>query len=104
MNDNPSANSDHSESLPAQRSNGVLARLFSFRTVLLVAVSAGGLLVTVWENAPVIGGRVFVEGDTWWHTAVGSAILRDHVWPRADTFSFTVPGAAWNPSPILGKT
>jgi hypothetical protein len=103
MIENPSANFVQSESPAALASNGVWRRVFSFRIVLLIAVSAGGLLVTVWETAPVIAGRVFVEGDTWWHTAVGSAILRNHTWPRADTFSFTVPGAAWIAYEWLGE-
>lgn len=80
-----------------------LGKLFSFRVFLIVAVSAGGLLVTVWENAPVIAGRLFVEGDTWWHTAVGERILATHRWPVADTYSFTVPGSVWIAYEWLGE-
>jgi hypothetical protein len=82
---------------------GLIGRLLSFRVVLILTVSVGGLLVTVWENAPVIAGRLFVEGDTWWHTAVGERILSTHTWPVTDIYSFTVPGSGWIAYEWLGE-
>lgn len=35
------------------------------------------------------------DPDVWWHIRVGELILREHTIPRADTFSFTVPGIPW---------
>jgi hypothetical protein len=95
-------NANHASSAVTEP-DGVLGRIFSFRVFLIVAVSAGGLLVTVWENAPVIAGRLFVEGDTWWHTAVGGRILATHTWPTVDAYSFTVPGSAWIAYEWLGE-
>jgi hypothetical protein len=80
-----------------------LRRAFSFPVFLAVAVSAGGVALTVWENAPIIAGRLFVEGDTWWHTAVGEKILSTHAWPTTDPYSFTVHGSPWIAYEWLGE-
>jgi hypothetical protein len=103
MRDSSSPGAANATSPPANGLAGVMGKVFSFQKFLILAVSAGGLLVTVWENAPVIAGRLFVEGDTWWHTAVGERILSAHTWPTVDVYSFTVPGSAWIAYEWLGE-
>jgi hypothetical protein len=80
-----------------------LAKIFSFPLFLAVAVAAGGAALTIWENAPIIAGRLFVEGDTWWHTAVGERILSTRTWPTTDLYSFTVHGSPWIAYEWLGE-
>ncbi len=37
----------------------------------------------------------WLEGDTWWHLAVAARILKTHVWPTHDIYSFTALGSPW---------
>ncbi len=45
----------------------------------------------------------FVEGDTWWHLAVGARILSTHSWPTSDSYSFTAQGSEWIAYEWLGE-
>ncbi len=73
----------------------LLRKPFSFPVFLGAVLSAGAMAVTVWEGAPIVGGKMFVEGDTWWHLKVGEQILSTHVWPTHDVYSITVHGSPW---------
>ncbi len=73
----------------------LLRKAFSFPIFLAAVLSAGAMAVTVWEDAPIVGGKMFVEGDTWWHLKVGEQILSTHAWPTHDIYSFTVHGSPW---------
>ena len=77
--------------------------MFSFPVFLGAVVCSAATAVTVWDNAPVIGGKVFVEGDTWWHVAVGERILSSHTWPSSDPYSFTAHGTSWIAYEWLGE-
>lgn len=69
-------------------------KLFSF-PVFLGALLIAGVLVSL---------RVyFVEGDAWWHINVGEAILRTHLWPTTESYSFTAHGGAWIAYEWLGE-
>jgi hypothetical protein len=37
----------------------------------------------------------FVEGDTYWHMAIGQRIFETHHWPTTNYYSFTTPGSEW---------
>jgi hypothetical protein len=50
-----------------------------------------------------VGGRLFEEGDTWWHVSVGEHILGTRSFPQADLYSFTAPGAPWVAYEWLGE-
>ncbi len=39
--------------------------------------------------------KLFRDSDTGWHILTGEAILKNHVLPRTDSFSFSRPGAPW---------
>ena len=81
----------------------ILRKSLSFPVFLgaMVCVCAGAM--TVWQRAPVIGGKVFVEGDMWWHIVVGERILSTHIWPTHDIYSFTVRGSPWIAYEWLGE-
>jgi hypothetical protein len=88
----------------AQEVRKHLRRLFSFPVFIgaMVALAAAAV-TTLWDPGPVIAGRVVVEGDTWWHLAVGQRILSTHTWPSMDTYSFTMHGAPWIAYEWLGE-
>ena len=55
-------------------------------------------------------GRVFYEGrgfvvdpDVWWHIKVGQDILRTHLFPTIDSYSFTARGTPWIAYEWLGE-
>jgi hypothetical protein len=55
-------------------------------------------------------GRVFYEGrgfvvdpDVWWHIKVGQDILRTHLFPTTDPYSFTAAGTPWIAYEWLGE-
>ena len=55
-------------------------------------------------------GRVFYEGrgfvvdpDVWWHIKVGQDILRTHLFPTIDSYSFTASGTPWIAYEWLGE-
>jgi hypothetical protein len=64
-------------------------------------LAAGAFATTRWQDVPV--GKVFREGDTWWHIAVGEHILSTGTWPTTDTYSFTVAGNDWVAYEWLGE-
>jgi hypothetical protein len=45
----------------------------------------------------------FVEGDTYWHIAVGQRILDTHHWPTTNYYSFTAPASEWLAYEWLGE-
>jgi hypothetical protein len=85
------------------RLKGIAHALLSFPVFLGAMVSAAAITLTAWENAPIVGGKLFVEGDTWWHIEVGKRILSTHRWPITDSYSFTVHGAPWIAYEWLGE-
>jgi hypothetical protein len=74
-------------------------RVFSFHVLLGTTLALGVLLVTT-ASGP---GRLFVEGDLWWHVATGERILSTGHVPTADPYSFTVQGHAWLAYEWLGE-
>src|ERR1017187_3869137 len=80
-----------------------LRRIFSFPVFLAAVLAAGAFGATTWKDAPIPAGKIFVEGDTWWHTAVGERILSTHLWPTTDPYSFTVHGNPWMANEWLGE-
>lgn len=74
----------------------VLRKVFSFPVFVGAMVSLAAVAATtVTDSELVAGGKVFVEGDTWWHFVVGERILSTHAWPTVDPYSFTMHGAPW---------
>ena len=73
----------------------LLRRIFSFPVFLGALLVAGTVAVTTWENAPIVAGTLFAEGDMWWHVAVAQRILSTHHLPQTDIFSFTVFNTPW---------
>lgn len=80
-----------------------MRKVISFPVFLGAALAAGAFAVTAWDQAPVPGGKIFAEGDTWWHTAVGARILSTGAWPKTDPYSFTVHGNPWIAYEWLGE-
>jgi len=101
--DNTSMTMSASESVPGRSFRKVLRDVFSFPVFLGAALSAGAVAATLWEKAPLVAGTLFVEGDTWWHVAVGERILSTHTWPSVDIYSFTALGAPWIAYEWLGE-
>ena len=90
--------SEHAQNLAAHETRTIrrlLRRVFSFPVFLGAVLAAGAAVSTAWQQVPVLGGKVFGEGDTWWHTAVGERILSTHTWPTKDIYSFTAFGNPW---------
>lgn len=73
-------------------------KIFSFPVFLGALLLAGtyiGRLGNL-DQAPSSRSSIFwLEGDTWWHLAVAARILRTHVWPTHDIYSFTAFGSPW---------
>lgn len=74
-------------------------RVFSFHVLLGITLALGVLLVTTSAGS----GRLFVEGDVWWHVAAGERILSTGHLPTADPYSFTVHGNPWMAYEWLGE-
>jgi hypothetical protein len=74
-------------------------RVFSFHVLLGTTLVLGVLLVTTAAGP----GRLFVEGDVWWHAAAGRLILSTGHVPTADPYSFTVHGNPWMAYEWLGE-
>ena len=65
--------------------------------VLLVAGACADRYLNVF-SIPTIQQRYSAYcfgGDLYWHLAVGERILRTHIWPTHDIYSFTAPGTPW---------
>lgn len=81
-----------------------LRKAFSFPVFVGAMVSLAAVAATtVTDGGMVAGGRVFVEGDTWWHLTVGNSILNTHTWPTVDSYSFTMHGAPFVAYEWLGE-
>ncbi|WP_332767112.1 hypothetical protein [Phenylobacterium sp.] len=74
---------------------GLVDRLFSW----LFSGVAGPRLVAVCGLAAFVAvlsvGKIFDDGDTYWHLATGDWILRHRAIPTTDPFSYTFAGAPW---------
>ena len=93
---------------PRSRAAIGLRKVFSF-PIFLAALLVGGLFATLSLNLQDVATNKsahtnsFVEGDTWWHIAVGERILNTHTWPTSDSYSFTAPGNDWVAYEWLGE-
>ena len=74
-------------------------RAFSFHVLLGATLVLGVILVTTAAGP----GRLFVEGDVWWHAATGRLILSSGHVPTVDPYSFTVHGNPWMAYEWLGE-
>jgi hypothetical protein len=87
----------------------VLRRLFSFPVflgLLLVGAVCANTFLKLHELKSLPSGHYhvfFMEGDTWWHVAVGDRIFSAHTWPESDSYSFTAQGNDWISSQWLGE-
>lgn len=74
---------------PADRLTGWLfrGRVGPGLVALMGALSFAGLLTV---------GKLFNDGDTYWHLATGRWILEHHAVPKADSFSYTFAGQPWH--------
>src|SRR5512146_1551191 len=76
-----------------------LRKIFSFHA-FLAALLLGGAFAVTFTNvhealSPSSQPLRWLESDTLWHVAVGDLILKTHVWPTHDIFSFTAHGSPW---------
>jgi hypothetical protein len=74
-------------------------RVFSFPVLLGATLALGAFVMT----SPAGANKLFLEGDVWWHAAVGQRILSSGHFPTADTYSFTVHGQPWMAYEWLGE-
>jgi hypothetical protein len=71
-----------------------LRKLASFP--VLMGVLLGGV--------SLVGARLgMLDPDTWWHIAVGQRIMDTHIFPTADSYSFTARGTHWIAYEWLGE-
>ena len=89
---------------------GILRKVFSFPVFLGMLLLAGmfvGRLLNLQQvssvSSAVSAPMFWMEGDTWWHLAVGNQILKTHTWPTHDPYSFTVQGSPWISYEWLGE-
>lgn len=89
--------------------NSELRTCFSFPVflgALLVAAAFLNLCLRLENVASLPAGQAhasFVEGDTFWHIAVGQRILATHTWPTTNFYSFTTPQTEWLAYEWLGE-
>ena len=93
----------NSQALRARAASRLLRKVFSFPAFIAAVLAAGAYAVTASDEAPMIAGKLFCEGDTWWHIAVGQRILSTSTWPTTDIYSFTIHGTPWISSEWLGE-
>lgn len=74
----------------AERTLERLRSFFRMRTSFR-ALLGMFLILEVWATLPLY----VQDPDVWWHLAVGQRILRTHVWPTHDIYSFTAHGNPW---------
>jgi hypothetical protein len=77
---------------------GIARKIFSFPVFLAMLLVVGAYVGRLGnlDQAPSSHSSIFwLEGDTWWHLAVAARILKTHVWPTHDIFSFTAFGSPW---------
>jgi len=92
------ATSDAIQTPPERSVRSVIRKAFSFPAFLGMLLLAGAYVGRLGnlEQAPSSHSAIFwLEGDTWWHLAVGARILRTHAWPTHDIYSFTALGSPW---------
>jgi len=83
-------------------------RAFSYTMLLGTLLVAGTFLAILAGIArvssdPSAASQFWIQGDTWWHLAIGRDILATHSWPRVDVYSFTMRGAPWIAYEWLGE-
>lgn len=83
-------------------------KVFSFPAFLGVLLMAGTFLALLASlesvsSDPSSASRFWLQGDAWWHLAIGRQILATHSWPKVDIYSFTMPGSPWIASEWLGE-
>lgn len=87
----------------------LIRRVFSFPIFLAALLVAGvflNLSLRLSSTAGLPTGHwhpTFVEGDTFWHIAVGERILNTHHWPTRNYYSFTTPNSEWLSYEWLGE-
>jgi len=89
------------------RVTGVLRKVFSFH-LFLAALLLAGAYVGTFTNihqalSPTDQPLRWVESDTLWHVTVGNLILKTHIWPTHDFYSFTAHGSPWIAYEWLGE-
>ena len=63
---------------------------------LRLAISFPALMAVLLIVVALIGAQSrLIDPDTWWHVTVGEQILKTHVFPTSDTYSFTARGGHW---------
>lgn len=106
----PSAIGGHEmDSMRGRKSvtTGILRKLFSFHAFLGALLLAGAYVGT-FTNVHQALSRTdqplrWVESDTLWHVTVGNLILKTHIWPTHDIYSFTAHGSPWIAYEWLGE-
>lgn len=88
----------------------ILRKVFSFPVFLGMLLLAGmfvGRLLNLQQASSASStpttSMSWLEGDTWWHLAVGNQILKAHTWPTHDSYSFTVQHIPWIAYEWLGE-
>lgn len=75
-----------------------------FLAMLLLAAVFVGRMLNMSQPSSARSATIFwLEGDAWWHLAVGKQILKTHTWPTHDHYSFTAPGSPWIAYEWLGE-
>jgi hypothetical protein len=86
---------------------GVLRKVFSFHLFLAALLLAGAYIGTFTNVhqalSPTSQPLRWVESDTLWHVTVGNLILKTHIWPTHDIYSFTAHGSPWIAYEWLGE-
>jgi hypothetical protein len=88
-----------SELPEASAANTVLPKLSSF-PVLLGAMLVAAACGSVWLKVQIVQSASglsrspvpIFEGDTWYDILAGEDLLRTHVWPTSESYSFTIQG------------
>jgi len=88
-----------SELPEASAANTVLRKLSSF-PVLLGAMLVAAACGSVWLKVQIVQSASglsrssvpIFEGDTWYDILAGEDLLRTHVWPTSESYSFTIQG------------
>lgn len=75
-------------------------KIFSYAMLLGTLLAAGAFLAILSGMGKVsskasAASHFWIQGDSWWHLAIGRQILATHSWPRVDVYSFTMHGTPW---------
>lgn len=90
--------SETAQNTEEQAIRRIAHRVFSFPVFLGMLLVGGAYLGRMGNlaEAPSSHSSIFwLEGDTWWHLAVAARILKTHVWPTHDIYSFTAFKSPW---------